>query len=80
MLSDVCKILNLADDEFDEVAGDADSLAGLLLEIKGDFPELHEVITYRNYIFEVMAIEERRISEVKVTVLPEAKDNREEGE
>jgi Mg2+/Co2+ transporter CorC len=50
------------------------------LEIKGDFPELHEVITYRNYIFEVMAIEERRISEVKVTVLPEAKDNREEGE
>ncbi len=80
LLSDVCKILNLADDEFDEVAGDADSLAGLLLEIKGDFPELHEVITYRNYIFEVMAIEERRISEVKVTVLPEAKDNREEGE
>ena len=36
---DFCKILNVDDEEFEEVEGDADSLAGLLLEIKGDFQE-----------------------------------------
>ena len=72
LLSDVCKILNLPDDEFDDAAGDADSLAGLLLELKGDFPVLHEQITYKNYSFEVMAIEGRRISKVKVKVFPPA--------
>ena len=38
LLSDFCKILHVDDDEFEEVAGEADTLAGLLLEIKGDFP------------------------------------------
>lgn len=68
LLSDFCKILKIDDGEFDEVAGDADTLAGLLLEIKGDFPSLHEKIDYKGYTFEVMAIEERRISRVKVVV------------
>ena len=44
LLSDFFKILDLDDETFEEVQGDADSLAGLLLEIKGDFPELHERI------------------------------------
>ena len=68
LLSDFCKILNVDSDEFDDVVGDADSLAGLLLEIKGDFLSLHERIDYKNYTFEVMGIEERRISRVKVIV------------
>jgi len=50
------------------VEGDADTLAGLLLELKGDFPSMHEKIDYRNYTFEVVGIEERRISRIKVTV------------
>lgn len=74
LLSDFCKILNVDDEEFEEVEGDADSLAGLLLEIKGDFPSMHEKIDYKNYTFEVMQIEERRISKIKVTVHP-LKDN-----
>ena len=45
----------------------------LLLEIKGDFPAVHEMLDYKNYKFEVLAIEERRISKVKVTVC--GKDN-----
>lgn len=68
LLNDFTKILNLPDDEFDLVEGDADSLAGLLLEIKGDFPAIHEILKYKNYTFEILAIEERRISKVKVTV------------
>ena len=67
-LSDFCKILNINDDEFAEVEGDADSLAGLLLELKGDFPSIHERIDFKNYTFEILQLEERRISRVKVTI------------
>lgn len=70
VLSDFCKILNVNDGEFSEVEGDADTLAGLLLEIRGEFPSLHEKIEYKNYIFEVLNVEERRISKIKVTISP----------
>lgn len=68
LLNDFTKILNLPDDEFDDVEGDADSLAGLLLEIKGDFPAVHEILKYKRYSFEVLEIDERRISKVKVII------------
>ena len=68
LLSDFYKILQLDDDLFSDVEGDADTLAGLLLEIKGDFPELHEKIDYLNFTFEIQEMEERRISKVKVVV------------
>ncbi len=76
LLSDFCRILNIEDGTFDEVEGDADTLAGLLLEIKGDFPSIHERITYRNFTFEIVAIEERRISRVKVVVDPTTADSK----
>ena len=53
LLSDFCKILNINDDEFSEVEGDADTVAGLLLELKGEFPSMHEKLEYRNYTFDV---------------------------
>ena len=68
LLSDFYKILNVDDETFEEVQGDADSLAGLLLEIKGDFPKLHEKIEYQNFIFEIQEMDERRISKVKVII------------
>ena len=68
LLSDFCRILEVSDEEFAEVEGDADTLAGLLLEIKGDFPVIHEKLEYQNYLFEIMELEERRISRVKVVI------------
>ena len=68
LLSDFYKILKLDDEIFSEVEGDADTIAGLLLEIKGDFPELHEKIDYLNFTFEILEMEERRISKVEVVV------------
>lgn len=70
LLSDLCKILQIDSDEFAEVEGEADTIAGMMLEIKGDFPSIHEKIDYKNYSFEIIGIEERRISRVKVTVHP----------
>ena len=66
LLSDFFKILDLDDETFEEVQGDADSLAGLLLEIKGDFPELHERIDFQNFTFEVTELDGHRISKIKV--------------
>ena len=68
LLSDFFKILDLDDETFEEVEGDADSLAGLLLEIKGDFPELHERIDYKNFTFEVTELDGHRISKIKVVI------------
>ena len=70
LLSDFCKILALDDDIFDDVEGDADSLAGLLLELKGDFPAMHEKIDYQQFTFEILSIEARRISKIKVSIHP----------
>ena len=68
LLSDFFKILALDDETFEEVEGDADSLAGLLLEIKGDFPELHEKIDFKNFTFEVVELDSYRISKVKMVI------------
>ena len=68
LLSDFYKILKLDDAIFEDVEGDADTLAGLLLELKGDFPKLHEKIDYQNFTFEIVELEERRIAKVKVVV------------
>lgn len=68
LLSDFYKILNVESDEFEDVEGDADTIAGLLLELKGDFPVMSEKLEYKNYSFEIQNMDERRISSVKVTV------------
>lgn len=68
LLTDFFRIMELDDDFFEEVEGEADTLAGLLLEIKGEFPVRHEIIEYRNYKFEVLEMNDRRIKKIKVTV------------
>lgn len=66
LLTDFYRIMGLDDDFFDEVSGDADTLAGLLLELKGEFPVMHERLVYRNFTFEIMEMDERRIVSIKV--------------
>lgn len=67
-LTDFYKETDLDEETFEEVAGEADSIAGLLLELKGDFPKLHEKVTYHQYEFEVLAVDRRRIKKVKFTI------------
>ena len=67
-LTDFYKITKLDEDDFERMAGDADTLAGLLLEIKGEFPALHEKVSYLNYDFEVLEMDNRRILKVKFTI------------
>ena len=76
LLTDFFKVMQVDDDFFEEVEGEADTLAGLLLELKGEFPALHEVIRYKNFRFEVLEMDNRRILKIKVKVgvpeLPES--------
>lgn len=76
-LTDFYKVLKIDSDEFDDIAADADTLAGLILELKGEFPVQQEVLFYKNYRFEIVEMDSRRILKVKVTVLP--KEHKEEG-
>lgn len=79
-LTDFYKIAKVDEDEFEKVVGDADTLAGMLLEIKGEFPALHEKVTYHNYEFEVLEMDSRRILKVKFTILPKEMDESESKE
>lgn len=68
-LNDMCKIMKIKPQEFDDVIGDADTIAGLLLEITQKMPEQNDVIMYHNYQFTVLAIGKRRIRQVKVSII-----------
>ena len=79
LLSDFYKIMKADPALFEKVEGDADTLAGLLLEIKGEFPVLHERLDYGNYHFEVLEMNTRRILKVKVIIDPSNSMEMEEG-
>lgn len=67
-IQDVCRILNIDTGVFDEVRGDADSLAGLMLELVGMIPRKDTIAEYRGYVFKVTKVNNRRIEEIKLTL------------
>lgn len=73
MLNDFCKELDLENDIFDDVRGEADTLAGLILELKGEFPMLHEKLNCKNFTFEVEEVDTRRIIKIRVKIHPTEK-------
>lgn len=67
-LTDFFKVTQIDEDTFDDVVGEADTVAGLLLEVKGEFPTVHEKVVHGNYEFEVLEMDNRRILKVKFTI------------
>lgn len=67
-LNDLCKILQLDDDFFDDVKGESDSLGGLLLELDGKIPEKGTIITYQQFDFSITDVDARKINEVEITI------------
>jgi putative hemolysin len=68
MINDVIKVMNLSNDVFEEVRGDSDSLAGLVLEIAGEFPQINEEVVSGDFTFTPLEIKKNRIDKVKVVV------------
>ncbi len=69
LLTDFFRIINADESEFRDLTEDVETLAGLLLEIKGDFPVRREVIVYKHCRFQVLEIDHRRILKVKFNYL-----------
>ena len=68
MINDVCKALHIPVDTFDKVRGDSDSLAGLVLEIAGEFPEINESVVSGSFTFIPLVINKNRIEKIKLTL------------
>jgi len=67
-LNDLCKILEIDDNFFDDVKGDSDSLGGLILEIEGLIPGKNTVVNFKQFEFTITDADTRKINEVKVKI------------
>ncbi|MDR1742300.1 MAG: gliding motility-associated protein GldE [Dysgonamonadaceae bacterium] len=72
-LEEFIKITGVPESDFEAIAEDVDTLAGLMLEVKGDFPKRKEVVLYKHYTFQTEEMNKRRI--VKVRFVPPKKGN-----
>ena len=70
-LKDVYKIVGIENnaDYFESRKGEAETLAGFVLEISGGFPRIGSKINFENYVFTVEALERKRIKQIKLTLL-----------
>ena len=68
MIHDICKIMRLPMDTFDKVRGDSESLAGLVLEMAGEFPAANDVISSGDFEFTVLETANNRIRKVQVKI------------
>jgi putative hemolysin len=68
MIHDMCKLMGLSMDVFDKIRGESESLAGLVLELAGEFPATNTVITSGDFNFTVLQTEHNRIKQVQVTI------------
>lgn len=71
MINDACKAMNLPTDTFDGIRGESDSMAGLLLEIAGEFPQVNETLISGDFTFIPLEIKKNRIDKIKVTIKPQ---------
>ncbi len=68
LLNDFIKVLNLDEVFFDETKEDADTIAGIILNITGEIPEKERTINYKNLTFTVTSVDKRRIKEIRVII------------
>ena len=68
-LKDFYRIIEVDENEFESKKGEAETLAGFLLEISGNFPKKRQKITFHNLIFTIENVDKRRIKQIKVTLL-----------
>ena len=65
LLTDFFRATGIDSKSFGKLTDEVDTLAGLILEIKGDFPEKKEVITYESFTFRILEMDKKRILKVK---------------
>ena len=68
LLNDFCKVFDIEEDIFEEVRGESETLAGLMLELTGEIPQKDQVIKYGDFIFRIESADKRRIKEIRVEI------------
>lgn len=68
MINDACSLIGVPDTTFDDVKGESDSIAGLILEVAGEIPKANETITIGDFVFTILELERNRIQKVKLTI------------
>ena len=68
LLNDVCRVIGVETSTFDKVRGDADSLAGLILEYSGQLPKKGAEYQIEGFIFKITSVSKRRIEQIQVTL------------
>lgn len=68
LINDFCKITQTDDDFFDQVKGDSETVAGMLLELNGRIPARNETIKYKQFSFTIESVDNRRIKRIKVEI------------
>ena len=68
MIQDLCKVMDLPTETFDAVKGESDSLAGLVLELAGDFPKPAAILTSGDFEFTVLEVAKNRLQKIKVSI------------
>ena len=68
LLNDFCKIFEIEEDLFEDVRGESETLAGLILELTGEIPQKDQIIKYGNFVFRIESADRRRIKEIRVEI------------
>lgn len=70
LLNDMCRVMDLETTTFDEAKGDADTIAGLILELFGQIPKINAESSYNQYRFKIVSVNKRRVKQVQI-ILPQ---------
>jgi len=74
LINDVCRIIAVPVERFEDVRGESDSLGGMVLEIAGKFPAQNEILSFENFDFTVLQQDQRRLLKIKLTIQPETEN------
>lgn len=67
-LKDFYRIIEVDEDLFEDKKGEAETLAGFILEVLGNFPKKGQKITFENCLFSIESVDQKRIKQIKVTI------------
>ena len=68
LLNDFFKVTDLDAERFEDVRGEAETLAGLILELKGDFPRMNDSMNCKHIRFTITDMDKRRIKQIRVRI------------
>ena len=76
LLNDFCKVVGIEEDLLEDVRGESETLAGLILELTGEIPQKDQIIKYRDFVFRIESADRRRIKEIRVEINKNEGDNK----